>query len=429
MSTVRLQAALACQHILDSGRSLDQAIDTAKKRVESDDTGQLQAIVYGVIRHHISLEALLNPLLKKPLRSKDRDVHFLLLSAIYQLVAMRAPDHAVVNECVGATKQLKKNWARALVNGCLREFLRAGATRQENWIDSVQEHPDWLQVKISAEWSDKAYLIMAENIEPAELTLRVNRNKSDRTGYLKLLEENGLPATLHPFAPDAIVLNEAVPVERLPGFSDGLASVQDAAAQMAGILLNPQVDDHVLDACSAPGGKTGHLLEITNGNIDLVSVDISEKRINRIRENLVRLNMECELITDDLSTAPNWWDGRLFDRILLDAPCSSTGVIRRHPDVLRHRIAQDIPQLNKTQLAILAQLWRLLKPGGLMLYATCSILSEENDVVIDTFIETHKDARPMPLPHPQALQTRHGYQTLPSRGISDGFYICGLLKS
>jgi 16S rRNA (cytosine967-C5)-methyltransferase len=429
MSKVRLQAALACQHIVDTGRSLDHALETAKKGIESDDAGQLQAIVYGVVRHHVSLEALLNPLLKKPFRSKDRDIHFLLLSAIYQLVAMRAPDHAVVNDSVNATKPLKKKWARAVVNGCLREFLRAGATPRDNWIDSVQEHPEWLRANLDKNWDDKANLIMAENLIPAELTLRINRNKSDQSEYLSQLEKNNLKATSHPFAPDAIVFDEAVPVESLPGFNDGFASVQDAAAQMASVLLNPQVGDRVLDACAAPGGKTCHLLEITNGNIDLISADISEKRLNRVRENLTRLNMSCELVVSDLSSDPNWWDGQLFDRILLDAPCSSTGVIRRHPDILRHRIAQDILQLNQIQLAILSQLWRLLKPDGMLLYATCSILSEENDSIIDTFIQTHKDATPMPLPHPQALKTTYGYQTLPSHGLSDGFYTCGLLKS
>ncbi|MBT5559080.1 MAG: 16S rRNA (cytosine(967)-C(5))-methyltransferase RsmB [Proteobacteria bacterium] len=429
MSAVRLQAAVACQQIIDTGHSIDHALDAAKKSVEPDDAGQLQAIVYGVVRHYNSLESILKPLLNKPFRNKDRDIYFLLLSAIYQLVAMRAPDHAVVNDSVNATKSLKKKWARAVVNGCLREFLRAGVVPQESWINSVQEHPEWLRAMLHNSWQDKASLIMAENLIPAELTLRVNRNKTDQLEYLEQLEKNNLNATSHPFAPDAIVLDDAVPVEVLPGFSDGFASVQDAAAQMASVLLNPQVGDHVLDACAAPGGKTGHLLEITNGNVDLVSADISEKRINRVRENLTRLNLNCELIVSDLSTDPSWWDGRLFDRILLDAPCSSTGVIRRHPDILRHRNAQDIPQLIQIQLALLTQLWRLLKPEGMLLYATCSILSEENDAVIDTFIKNHNDATPMALPHPQALKTTHGYQTLPSHGLSDGFYTCGLLKS
>ena len=429
INQTRLQAALASRNIVDSGRSLEQALETAKQYTGADDAGQLHAMVYGVVRHHQSLEALLAPLLKKSFRNKDRDIHYLLLSAIYQLIEMRAPDHAVVNDSVNAATLLKKDWAKSVINGCLRAFLRTHAEPQKHWCVPAQEHPEWLRTKLCQEWGERAEQIMAENLNPAEMTLRVNRGKTSRSDYLALLNQKKLGATKHDFVPDAIVLEDAVSIEQLPGFSEGLVSVQDAAAQMASVLIDPQPGEHILDACAAPGGKTGHLLEITAGDLSLVAADISDQRLNQVRENLSRLNENCKPVAADLTANPTWWDGKLFDRILLDAPCSSTGVIRRHPDILRHRRCEDIARLNHTQLAVLNRLWPLLKGGGTLLYATCSILREENDAIIDAFIELHKDAKPLALKHAWAQKTRHGYQTLPMRGLSDGFYICRLEKS
>ncbi|MBT5032163.1 MAG: 16S rRNA (cytosine(967)-C(5))-methyltransferase RsmB [Proteobacteria bacterium] len=429
INQTRLQAALASRNIIDSGRSLEQALETAKQYIEADDAGQLHATVYGIVRHYESLEALLSPLLKKPFRNKDRDIHYLLLSAIYQLIAMRAPDHAVVNDSVNAATLLKKNWAKSVINGCLRAFLRTHAEPQKDWCTPAQEHPEWLRTKLCQQWEERAEKIMTENLHPAEMTLRVNRSKTNRSDYLALLNQQKLAATKHDFAPDAIVLKDAVSVEQLPGFSEGLVSVQDAAAQMASVLLDPQPGEHILDACAAPGGKTGHLLEITAGDLSLVAADINDQRLNQVRENLSRINEHCKLVAADLTANTAWWDGNLFDRILLDAPCSSTGVIRRHPDILRHRRSEDIAQLNQTQLAVLNRLWPLLKGGGALLYATCSVLSEENDAIIDAFIECHKDAKPLTLEHAWAQKTRHGCQTLPMQGLSDGFYTCWIEKS
>ena len=426
--SARLQAALACRQIIDHGSGLDKALGKASAELDSRDKSMTQAIVYGVVRHLVSLDRLAQTLLNKPFRNKDRDIHFVLLSALYQLLAMRAPVHAVVNDSVDAARQLKKQWARGVINACLRSFLRDSASKSETWIDPQAEHPDWLKQKISEQWPEQAAVVLEENLSPPEMTLRVNTLRQSRTEYLKTLTEKSIEATEHPWTEQAIVLKTPVAVDSLPGFDQGAASVQDAAAQMAATTLMPEAGEHILDACAAPGGKTTHLLELAGADLSLTAADVDAQRLTKVNENLERLNLSASLLEADLTDQHDWWDGQAFDRILLDAPCSSTGVIRRHPDILRHLREQDIDVLQRKQLALLNALWPKLKPGGWLLYATCSILAEENDQVVEQFLDGPAKAEAGKPGHPWAQTTRFGYQTLPRANVGDGFYTCLLTK-
>jgi len=385
-------------------------------------------ICFGVTRHYIRLEALANCLLNK--RPKDISVWLCILIGLYQLHCLNIPDYAVVKETVALLDQLKKPWAKALVNAILRRYCR----EKESLLQTLSQHnafiyghSDWLIHRIQTSWPDNWQAILTANDCHPPMSLRVNQAKISATDYLAALETHGIQGSQCTFAPNSIRLKTPIAVYDLPGFSTGEVSVQDSAAQLAAPLLDVKPHQRVLDACCAPGGKTCHLLEI-EPTLSLLALDIESTRLERVQENLTRLNLHATLQQGDALTPETWWNGRLFDRILLDAPCSATGVIRRHPDIKLLRTPQDIETIVQVQQQILAALWPLLAPGGRLVYATCSIMPEENEKQIARFIEQHPDCHHITTSQPWGHSTGHGWQILPGEHDMDGFFYSVLQK-
>jgi len=424
----RLIAARALSRVLQDGQSLTAVLESALKAVESGkDRAFIQALCYGVCRTYHRLDFILSELLDKPL--KDQDVKALALVGLYQLKYMRVKPHAAVSETVAARK---KPWAKALINALLRSYLREQDDLEQK-ADNVQSaafsHPDWLIKQIEQDWPQQAQQILMENNQQPPMALRVNLARISRDQYLQLLSEQGIEAVSVDFCPSAIILDKPVAVDLLPGFAEGLVSVQDTAAQLAAGLLDVQPGHRVLDVCAAPGGKTAHILEHQPQLKELVAVDVDESRLQRVSETLQRLKLPATLVVGDAANPQGWWDGRLFDRILLDAPCSALGVIRRHPDIKLLRRAEDIEPLQALQKNILNAVWPLLAPGGIMLYATCSILKQENEQQIDVFLAEHPDAVELPIDAAWGFSGSHGRQIMTGESAMDGFYYARISKS
>ncbi|MGZ8221152.1 MAG: 16S rRNA (cytosine(967)-C(5))-methyltransferase RsmB, partial [Methylobacter sp.] len=364
----------------------------------------------------------------KPL--KDADVKALALVGLYQLKFMRVKPHAAVSETVLAAR--KKPWAKSLINAVLRTYL-LDQEGLEHKADKCQvaalSHPDWLVKQIEQDWPEQALRIFLENNQQPPMVLRVNLSKTSREDYLQLLTGQDIAAEPVSFCPSAIMLDKPVPVDLLPGFAGGLVSVQDTAAQLAAGLLDVQPGHRVLDVCAAPGGKTAHILETQPQLKELVAVDIDESRMQRVGENLQRLNLHAKLVVGDAAKTQDWWDGQPFDRILLDAPCSALGVIRRHPDIKLLRRAEDIGQLQALQKSILQAVWPLLAPGGLLLYATCSILKQENEQQVQAFLAEHADAVELSIDADWGVAGVCGRQILTGESAMDGFYYARLVKA
>jgi 16S rRNA (cytosine967-C5)-methyltransferase len=425
----RLIAARALSRVFQDGQSLTAVLESALKAVESGkDRAFIQALCYGVCRYYHRLNFILSELLDKPL--KDQDVKTLALMGLYQLKYMRVKPHAAVSETVLAAR--KKPWAKALINALLRSYLR----KQDNFeqkADNVQyaavSHPDWLIKKIEQDWPQQAQQILLENNRQPPMALRVNLARISRDQYLQQLSDQGIVAVAVSFCPSAIILDKPVAVDLLPGFAEGLVSVQDTAAQLAAGLLDVQAGHRVLDVCAAPGGKAAHILEYQPQLKELVAVDVDESRMQRVSDNLQRLKLPARLVVGDAASPPDWWDGQLFDRILLDTPCSALGVIRRHPDIKLLRRAEDIEPLQALQKNILHAVWPLLAPGGTMLYATCSILKQENEQQIDIFLAERPDAVELPIDAAWGFSGSHGRQIMTGESAMDGFYYARLSKS
>jgi len=419
---IRLVAAKVLARVLQDGQSLTAALDNAFPAIDSaKDRAFIQALCYGVCRQYHRLDFILSQLLDKPL--KDADVKALALVGLYQLKFMRVKPHAAVSETVLAAR--KKPWAKSLINAVLRTYLRE-QEGLEHKADKCQvaalSHPDWLIKRIEQDWPEQALAIFLENNQQPPMALRVNLSKTSREDYLQLLAGQGIAAESVSFCPSAIILDKPVPVDLLPGFAGGLVSVQDTAAQLAAGLLDVQPGHRVLDVCAAPGGKTAHILESQPQLKELVAVDIDESRMQRVGENLKRLNLQAKLVVGDAANPASWWDGQPFDRILLDAPCSALGVIRRHPDIKLLRRAEDIGQLQALQKSILQAVWPLLAPGGLLLYATCSILKQENEQQVQAFLAEHSDAVELPIDADWGTTGACGRQILTGDSAMDGFY-------
>ncbi len=427
----RETAARAVQEVWDQGRSLTAVLPRYLARLPADQRGFTQALCYGTLRWGLRLDAIAGELVEKPLRSRDRDVHFLLLVGLYQLIHLDTPPHAAVSETVAAADRLGKGWARGLLNGVLRRFLRERATIEAT-VDrddaAALAHPPWLLEELRAAWPGEWCAIAEANNAHPPMTLRVNRLRSSREAYLEALRAAGIAAAPTRYAPDGVQLVEPVGVERLPGFAEGACSVQDEAAQLAALLLDPAPSERVLDACAAPGGKTGHLLEIAP-DAEVVALDRDPERLERVRENLDRLGVRATVLAGDAAEPAGWWDGRPFDRILLDAPCSATGVIRRHPDIKLLRRREDIDVLAAEQARLLRALWPLLRAGGLLVYATCSILPQENARQITTFLSERDDARVVGPNTEWGRAAETGRQILPGEDAMDGFYFAALIKA
>ncbi len=427
----RLAAAKALAAVLNGKASLNSSLPTQMDKVEDRDRGFTQDLAFGTARWQPRLSALAAKLLQKPFKAADADVEALLLVGLYQLLYTRVPAHAAIGETVGCADKLKKPWAKALLNAVLRRAQRESeALLAELEHDPVVRtaHPRWLQKSLKAFWPEQWEAICAANNAHPPMILRVNRRHHTRDAYLGLLTEAGIAATPCVYSRDGIVLDTATDVRSLPGFAEGWISVQDEAAQLAADLLDLAPGQRVLDACCAPGGKTCHILEAEPELAGVVAVDLEAKRLVRVRENLERLGLSAELIAADGRDTATWWDGKPFQRILLDAPCSATGVIRRHPDIKLTRQPDDIAALAVLQGELLDAMWITLEVGGILLYATCSTLPTENTEVIEAFLARTSGARELDIASQAGIKQPHGRQLLAQEGGHDGFYYAKLIK-
>lgn len=426
-TSVRLEAARVITRVT-KGESLSAVLPQVQEKFAAKEQPLLAELCYGTLRYYFRLSAWSKVLLEKPLQDQEHDVLNLILVGLYQLFYMRTPAHAAISETVEATSPLNKKWARGLVNGVLRS-----AQRREDELQAMAKkspvcgfsHPKWMINKLKKAWPDfYDFILEGNNLQPP-MTLRVNEQHFLRDEYLKMLLDEGIDAKSSDYAPQGITLKKAMGVEKLPMFDRGAVSVQDESAQLSGTLIQAKAGDHILDACCAPGGKTCHLLEL-NPEVTVDALDADESRLVRVEENLKRLNLNARVMHGDATTPDVWWDGKQYDHILLDAPCSATGVIRRHPDIKLLRKADDIDTLATLQGQIIRAIWSLLKPGGTLLYATCSIMPQENHLQIEQFLADTADAELQMIPANWGLDTGFGRQLFP--GTGDGFFYSLITK-
>ncbi|HNV87579.1 MAG TPA: 16S rRNA (cytosine(967)-C(5))-methyltransferase RsmB [Methylotenera sp.] len=386
-------AANAVAQVL-SGRNLTLALPDALKGYPTatpQQRGAAADLSYGTLRFYGEVSAYLTQLLEKPL--SNQHITALLLVAIYQLLHDKADDFTVVNQAVKAASYAKPKWAKGLVNGVLRNFLRQkDALAEKMKVDEVAiySYPKWWIKKLRSQYPKSWRSILGTGNEHPPMTLRVNIRKTNAQEYCQLLARKNIEAL--PLGAQAVMLTKPLPVEQVSGFADGVVSVQDYGAQLAAHLLEVQPGMRVLDACSAPGGKTGHILELAD--VDLTALDNDAGRLNRVESNLKRLNLSANLQLGDAST---WKTEKSFDRILADVPCTASGIVRRHVDIKWLRREPDIASFCAQQALILANLWQLLAKGGKLLYITCSIFNEENQQQIDDFLQKNNDATQLPL--------------------------------
>lgn len=431
---IRALAAQCTFAVVDRGKSLNEELPKQLLKVSSKDKGLLQELCYGVLRFLPELEHDVRQLMDKPLTGKQRLFHFLILVGIYQFKYTRIPDHATVGETVAAAQSLKNKGLKGLINGVLRNFQRQQTqelTAQNKPLPDaiIYNHPSWFIKKIKAAYPDNWQNILQANQEKPPMWLRVNQQFHTVEQYLSLLREAEISVALVDEYSGAIQLNKAQDVNNLPGFDLGWVSIQDGAAQQAALILDCKNGDNVLDCCAAPGGKTCHVLE-RNANITMTAIDIEQQRLQRVNENLARLNLNATVIAGDAANPHVWCDKQGYDRILLDAPCSGTGVIRRHPDIKWLRKANDIAKLTQLQQQILDSIWLLLKPGGILVYATCSILPEENSEQITRFLAKNNDAELIEITAKnQSTEKTIGCQILPTENGMDGFYYAKMTKN
>lgn len=424
---VNMAAAQVLLSVIDRGLDIDTALGRTSGLPE-DAMPVLREICYGGCRYYVLFDARLSCLLDKPIRRKERLVHFVMVVAMYRLEHMRTPDHAVVNEAVNALGDARLNWAGRLVNGVLRRYIRQ---HEQLMLQPLDEHVGFsfgrhLFERLRSDWPDHYVRIArASNARPP-LTLRVNQRKITRASYALELDRSRIAYTLTGDSPSGLVISHPVPVQEIPGFQKGMVSVQDESAQLAVVALELDSPLRILDACAAPGGKTCHLLETMHDECELVALDL-EPRTGMIRDNLLRLGVSCMVVGGDALNSDDWWDKQQFDRILLDVPCSGSGVIRRHPDIKHRRREGDCERFHDQQVRMMESVWKLLRPGGILLYVTCSVFRRENDGSVETFMHERKDCELAPLPVP-GIRTEYGVQRLPGVHDGDGFYYCKLRK-
>ncbi len=428
----RLSTVKTLAKVFDQGLNLSDADSTAGLPDERD-RSLSRHLAYGVCRWLGSLEWLSDRLLRKPLKKRDRDIHRLILMGLFQLMQDGTAPYAAINETAECARLLGKPWAVAVINAVLRRFQRERQQLLERLESRVERyaHPDWLLQLLQEDWPDDWPAMVQANNLAAPLWLRINRSKPEQSKLRKQLSNN-FTVVDHPSAPDAIKLNPAAPVSGIPGFSEGQVSVQDPAAQLATDLL--ELDDHmrVLDACAAPGGKTCHILERCP-TVDVTAGEINRSRLTQVQDNLDRLGLAqragLELLCANAADPSSWWNGVLYQRILLDAPCTATGVIRRHPEIKWLRTAEQVRKAVQTQKRLLKQLWPLLEPGGILVYATCSVLADENQRQISRFMVGHADAEALPPAVAWGRKLDFGRQILPGEEEMDGFYYARMRKT
>lgn len=426
-TNLRALAAQCCFQVVEQGRSLSEVLPEAQQQLhDGKDQALLQEICFGVLRHLPQLDHVCRQLMAKPLVKKLRPLQFLLYVGIYQLHWLRIPDHAAISETVEAARLLKGKSMTGLINGVLRTVQRRPELLQFDQLPvTVQySHPGWLVQMLQQDYPEQWQHILQANQQKAPLWLRVNQQQVSISAFRQALTESGIEHQ-QPLAelPEAIVLTQACDITLLPGYHDGWFSVQDGAAQYAAALLEPRNEQRILDACCAPGGKTSHILELAP-KARVLALDVDAKRLQRVHANLARLKHQATVLAADASEPASWWDGEPFDRILLDAPCSASGVIRRHPDIRWLRKASDIAALADIQAKMLQQLWPLLKPGGILLYATCSVFRQENQQQLTQFLQRTPDARLQPI-HGHS----NGWQILPGQQQLDGFFYAKVMKA
>lgn len=428
-SAVRAEAARVIGRVV-AGDSLSEALPAAQASLSSQDRPLLQEICYGVLRWYPRLQALAGLLLSKPIKAREKEIEYLILTGLYQLLYMRVPAHAAVAATVEAVRVLDRRWASGLVNGVLRRFQR----EQEILLAEVEQdpvaryaHPVWLLDEIQNAWPGQWQAILEGANARPPMTLRVNQSRIGRQDYFERLRQASIPARPLEAVSSALMLDRPLDVSQLPGFQDGLASVQDGGAQLAAGLLDLRPGQKVLDACAAPGGKSCHIKELEPG-VELTALDIDASRLERVRENLKRLQLEAEVVAGDAAEPEGEWSQTQYDRILLDVPCSATGVIRRHPDIKLLRRRSDLSTLSELQGRILRNVWPMLKPGGILLYATCSLIPRENEQQVERFLSEHDEARERPIEASWGHARSVGRQTLPGEDHMDGFYYACLEK-
>ncbi|MGY0400318.1 MAG: 16S rRNA (cytosine(967)-C(5))-methyltransferase RsmB, partial [Ostreibacterium sp.] len=382
-----------------------------------------QKITYGTLRYYPSLKNTLRDFLKKPITQKNQTLEIVICSAIYQLIVLKLPPHAIINETVALVKVIDFEWAKNFVNGVLRNLSRA-----ENLClntDENDDHPAWLAEKIHQAYPEYSVTIFKANHSSANIMLRVR--KKSRDDYLHQLHANDIEAEAHIDNKETIILTKPTSITDLPGFTAGEITIQDANAQLAANLLGLKSGMKVLDACAAPGGKTAHIADKAE-YLDITAIDESPARITTMENTFTRLGTKATIITAKVENTASWFDNKLFDRILLDAPCSATGIIRKHPDILFHRRKTDIHKLTQLQAQLLTTSWQMLKSGGRLLYVTCSILPEENIGQITTFLAKTPNAVIRPLGHNRAISNQLGtLQFLPD-SHGDGFFYANIEK-
>lgn len=430
-SALRARAARVLVAVLGEGRSLKAVLGEVLPGVaDVRDRALLEAICFGALRHRRRYEFVLSEWLAKPLARRDYPVHCLLLAGLAQLDAVGLPAHAAVGTTAEATRDLGRAPLVGMVNAILRRASR------EPWPATpgpgvATSHPDWLVERLRADWPDACEAILDANNLSAPLWLRAHGSPDSRDRLREALDAAGLTAQAPATVPGALRLDEPVPVDRLPGWREGALSVQDGAAQLAVLALAPAPGERVLDACAAPGGKTVQIAEAI-GDGELLALDVEPRRLEQVTRRLERLGGSGPRIRTkaaDAGTPQDWWDGRPFDAILLDAPCSATGIIRRQPDIKWHRRAADIGELVRTQARLLEALWPLLRPGGRLVYATCSVLRDENQRQVDAFLARTPDAVAKPLDERFGRASGAGRQRLPGEGGMDGFFYAALVRN
>lgn len=410
--------------VIQRGESLATAMPQGNRNLLAREQAFVQMLVYGVLRHYWRLQALMAPLLKKTFKDKDRDLELLIMLGIFQLMDTRVPDYASVDAVVGLTRKIGKSWASGLVNGVLRNFIRQQQALESKIFSKPQaeyDHPQWMIDQIRKDWPQQWQEILVANNQHPPMTLRVNRQKISVEDYQAKLDQDAQRQGY------ALILQQAVMAQALPGYEEGWFSVQDAGAQLAAELMDLQPGQAVLDCCAAPGGKTCHMLEL-QPELELLALDVSDERLDRVRENLQRLGLRAECRAGDAREPDGWWHGELYDRILLDVPCSASGVIRRHPDIKLLRRKNDLPVLVDTQQRILRTIWPLLKPGARLLYASCSIFKQENEQQMEPFVQDIDDVEVLEMPDHFGQACSYGRQILPGQDNMDGFYYCLLGK-
>jgi 16S rRNA (cytosine967-C5)-methyltransferase len=435
-ANARALAAQALAKVIQRGVSLTEALATVRSNVKIDtrDQGFIQELCYGVLRWYEPLQCVLSPLLRKKLLPRDQDIQALLLLGLYQLIYLKTADYAALHETVQAAKTLKKNWAVPLVNAVLRSFQRQQASLLKKCAATDEmryAHPSWIIDRLKRDWPAQWSAILDANNEVPPLSLRVNTSATSVESVLAQLQAKEIVAQRSALSPVGIVLDKPHRVFDLPGFSEGQISVQDTAAQLAAPLLELAPQQTVLDACTAPGGKLAHILETQTQLKTCIAIESDATRLQKVKENLERLHLDKQrvrLLHISVQAFARDWQGEGFDRILLDAPCSGSGVIRRHPDIKRLRREQDLATLAQQQIELLTALWPLLKPNGVLVYATCSVFKEENSEVIEAFLAQHPTANVLPIAENWGVACSVGRQLFPQKQGNDGFYYARLIK-